>query len=362
MLSQNPETQFSLAPFIFKIFGYFPINSNSNSIHSDLLKIQSDNSTTTVSKIKSKISFSIYFSLFPLFITLSLSLAVVLLFVSNFNYLLSLPDEITQRVGKSTFYFTMTIKPTTHLFTAIFIKVGMFLKRSQISEIYFNIVALHCKLLQKHGFGVGNYIAQKKHQLRSKLNKEIVMFLVITFLLNADMLHKMSVEPKYNFINGFLIFIPVLLGYLHTIFALVIKYFLDWYLIVLIQIRVILKEAILSKENNILGESTFLSEITSSYLALHCQIGKFCKLFEFWITIDFSHSLFRIVFCSYFIASSFDIETFQRGIFLNDLTTVVLYFYLIAILCKRGSDLWNESEEVLRLYDEVKSSIQVKCF
>lgn len=76
---------------------------------------------------------------------------------------------------------------------------------------------------------------------------------------------------------------------------------------------------------------------------LYCQLGRnvasFVRFFGTCIVIDMAHSVMRIIFSAYFLATSVTLSYQNfRGI-VSDAFIVAGYFYLVFMICRKGSKL-----------------------
>lgn len=77
------------------------------------------------------------------------------------------------------------------------------------------------------------------------------------------------------------------------------------------------------------------------------------------IVLDMTHSIVRIILCSYFLVGFSNRNSpVVRGA-INDAVTVLAYSFLIWMLCKTGSQLENESEEVIEKLDGDNDNLQI---
>ncbi|OXA54558.1 putative gustatory receptor 2a [Folsomia candida] len=119
-------------------------------------------------------------------------------------------------------------------------------------------------------------------------------------------------QPGVKFPFVFVYCAPVGLGYFHSIFSFVLVYTLNWFLELLLQIKVMVeweREQILGAEFLSGVENFEIQSIMNFYAFLHQQVKCFNKLFGIWVTIDMIHSIARIIFSSYFLATQTNYAT-----------------------------------------------------
>lgn len=343
------NSDFNFSPKVFRFFGYFPITTDFTA--SNFKKLNLNNVPTKNNLVPPRFHFSTILILLPPLLNTITAVVLIIMFVINFEDLASNRVKIRNRDNETgTFYTAITLKPFTHLFTSVFVKISMFLKRGYISELCDNIHTLHSTLLSSKFPQDGS--SRKLYEQNRIRNVEVVVFLLIVICGVIELIHSM-VNDCNTPIDIFLVVTPSMLGYTHSIFGLLIKYFLDWFLILLHQLKTILQS---SKWSDV-----SLQEVCGAYLNLQVEVTRFCRLFGFWITIDLGHSLLRIIFSIYFAVSVFHYSKFSSSTVsgvLHDIGTVILYIYLIAGICQKGSSVWNESEEIIRLC-EGSTSAQV---
>lgn len=81
------------------------------------------------------------------------------------------------------------------------------------------------------------------------------------------------------------------------------------------------------------------------------QVKDFSKLFGCWMTMDIGHSVLRIIFSGYFIASLLGRDDPMLMQIVQNFLTVMVYFYLVVMVAKRGSELGAKSDEIVNDLD-----------
>lgn len=135
--------------------------------------------------------------------------------------------------------------------------------------------------------------------------------------------------------------IPVTIGYIHVIFLFLLTCFLNWY----IEILEHLQEY----------HCTPMEIKIQLYSRLVQNVSSFTRLFGTCLVIDMAHSVTRVVFSAYFVASfSNRLLANLRGIS-SDVVTVIGYFYLVFIICKMGSQIGRQSGEFVENCEDKSS-------
>ncbi|OXA64877.1 hypothetical protein Fcan01_00258 [Folsomia candida] len=163
---------------------------------------------------------------------------------------------------------------------------------------------------------------------------------------------------------------PVVVGYYHSTFAFLQVYVLIWYLEILKRIQIggrrnrgrkqIVGNRISTPNlhpyfENTDNEGTFLETSSKDLIDLYAQVGvqvkDFSKLFGCWMTMDIGHSVLRIIFSGYFIASLLGRDDPMLMQIVQNFLTVMVYFYLVVMVAKRGSELGAKSDEIVNDLD-----------
>lgn len=131
--------------------------------------------------------------------------------------------------------------------------------------------------------------------------------------------------------------IPSTLGYIQVIFPFQLAFFLNWYLEILSSLST--------------PPFTMLETRLKLYSLLSEHVYSFIRLFGTCLVIDMAHSITRIIICAYSVAS-FVSEPFpnMRGL-LSDFFTVLVYLYLVFMICKKGSQLEIASGDFIKGYE-----------
>lgn len=177
-------------------------------------------------------------------------------------------------------------------------------------------------------------------------------------------------------ISGVVLFLrvgPVVLGYYHSAFAFLQVYFLIWYLEVLKRIRAIAVRELKNTgsrrpggDSNLIRkkprleryfpdndpDSELLStldhnDIVDLYNNVRQQVAEFGKLFGPWVSLDIGHSVLRIIFSGYFIASIMSRKNPNFSQIMQNFFTMVVYLYLLYMVARLGSELESESQDIL---------------
>ncbi|XP_035702679.1 uncharacterized protein LOC118434060 [Folsomia candida] len=161
----------------------------------------------------------------------------------------------------------------------------------------------------------------------------------------------------------FLMVTPVVVGYYHSTFAFLQVYVMIWYLEILKQIHISARRNL--GRQKIVGnristpnlhpyfdnEETLIEASSKNLIDLYAQVDvqikDFGKLFGSWITVDIGHSGLRIIFSGYFIASLLGKDEPRLMQVVQNFLTVMVYFYLVVMVAKRGSELGAKSDEIV---------------
>lgn len=372
---------------IIQLFGFFPLPLEQNNNYR--LRINRRNSAEGFSNQDFTQTFQnriIIFSkrffkshnfllILPIFY-IFISASVIVIFLLNFEAISNLRN--VQRRLKSSggriFYSALILKSVSHVFCAIVIKLDMlFYRRNKLEQFYTKFI----NFLEIVSTLTGKI---KSNRFEKCFNIELSTFIIIITLWNVEMCWDLKSVGSWQYF--YIYFIPVMLGYFHSIFVFLVVYFLNWYLEVLIRIQTIGRNKLhYYHDINLKNKDETIIQIEPScwlysdlhgsrklenlnkiknvnyteceillklYNKLNEQIDEFNKLFRVWITLDIGHSLLRIVFSGFFISS---MPSRRLRPVAQNLLTVVVYFYLIYKMCKKGSDLLNESEETKEILE-----------
>lgn len=337
---------------IFKILGYFPFSMVDNQILFEY-STKCISSPPQLPTHRWKILYSRYFnrlsstlSIIPtLFYTLVTFLIIVpLITLQRENHTSKSAESVhsIQRYAKtSTFYVTWNFKSAIHLFCASFVKIGMFLNRKCMHGLLTEIQILSKSL---------RTISGKNYRNSNKFTKELLIQLIIflgfitcgIFEVGLVTWHQLGITPAKFFARV----TPTTIGYLHSVFSLVVLYYLNWYLELLLEIKVLIGLKFGEIVNSMKIDS--MTEILTLYARLAEQVHLFNKTFRFWVIIDMIHSLTRIIISAYYIAIMAKNTVYTVSGLCHDGMTVTLYFYLIYAVCKRGLEIEEESAEIVR--------------
>lgn len=143
----------------------------------------------------------------------------------------------------------------------------------------------------------------------------------------------------------FVIVVPSTVGYLHAIFPFMITHFVSCYLEILGRLK-----------HTVTASIDLKAQI---YTQLRNHVATCMHIFGGCIVLDMTHSIVRIILCSYFLVGFSNRNSpVVRGA-INDAVTVLAYSFLIWMLCKTGSQLENESEEVIEKLDGDNDNLQI---
>ncbi|OXA45139.1 hypothetical protein Fcan01_20212 [Folsomia candida] len=365
-----PSTSIPLPLRIIQLLGYFPIpfHTAESPQPSNLRNHSTKRILPFHNKIPtflSKLSKSRIIPLIPPIFFILISISMTAIFFLNFSTMANSSDVRSRlkRKGGKIFYSALILKSSSHIVCSTFVKFDMvFSKRTQLAEFYYNFtnfltnVSLHF---------TGNFT----NRFEKRFNIEFFVFLGIITFWNIELFYDLTNirSPIYFYVY----FIPLMLGYLHSIFVFLVLHFLNWYLEIVARIRIAAQNklefyrvlnldkvpieledvypqnsGISANSDNILRKNGSLNctdceILIAFYKKVALQVDQFNSLFRLWITIDVLHSLLRIVFSGYFISSLISRPGFRWRSVVQNWLTVVLYLYLIYKICKKGSDLYN---------------------
>lgn len=338
---------------IFKILGYFPISIAKKPWNNLIVSPPFPNKT----KNKSTLFWTNLSCAAPVISFSFLVCSVLTIFFVILPDIISHPTAHIRKRRRqtNTFYAALILKCILHIFTASFVKVGMFLERKSLTKLYKDIHKLSMLLYR---FNVSNGLVPSKtgpktgNRFSAQLLIQILLFLTIISVGMAEIIYNMLSQPGVKFPFVFVYCAPVGLGYFHSIFSFVLVYTLNWFLELLLQIKVMVeweREQILGAEFLSGVENFEIQSIMNFYAFLHQQVKCFNKLFGIWVTIDMIHSIARIIFSSYFLATQTNYATLN-GISgtVHDFMTVGLYFYIIYAVCTKASELVEESGGIVK--------------
>lgn len=298
-----------------------------------------------------------------------LALSVVLTFIYR-NRNSSTPDLVSLLKQRGTYYFVLSFKAACHLYCATYIKLDMLYERKKIAKFYANFFALLKDVRCQNNRYFSRFVA------------EFVIFICTITFWTLEMFYYMRTSiratPQYAYLVG----VPATLGYFHSTFTFLQAFFLIWYLEVLkliqtrIQVQFELREIkkpclnfpgindlqnlreekpyldLYFKEEDTKSEMVAQAQDLQSLLLLYNKVrlqGKeFSKLFGCWITLDIGHSVLRIIFSAYFIASIISKRDPSFSQIVQNFLTVLVYSYLLYMVAKRGSQIDEESREVAK--------------
>ncbi|OXA53741.1 hypothetical protein Fcan01_10108 [Folsomia candida] len=246
----------------------------------------------------------------------------------------------------STYYSTILIKGAVHIFAVVFIRVTLFLNREELSQFYgefnrlvetFSIFSRKANISEeakrKTPPAVGN-------RYDRRLRIELIMLYLLWIAFIGDMWEGYLANPNkgVTLISTLVIVLPPTLGYLHAIFPYLLIFFLNWYLEILCELRA--------------SHFTLVDTRIPLYNRLSTNVSSFVRVFGTCIVIDMAHSVMRIVFCAYFVASSASTPFVNVRGMASDVFTVVAYCYLVFTICSKGAQLEGKSGDFIKSCDD----------
>ncbi|XP_035704241.1 putative gustatory receptor 28b [Folsomia candida] len=370
---------------LIQLLGYFPIPLSPPSTFSpSQIEIKDDSSSSSpiLAKIKSKLpqrivsqSFLILLGTFYSFVLL----AVVVTFFLEFNYWLKNVPGFWAK-GRGIFFSAVILKALSHILCSVVVKLGMIYRRGRLKLFYNNFLSMIDSVGEMTGSGCDEEGLQS-NRYQKRLSIKAYLFLVLitawSFELFADFHFQSTAVLSYTFAYV----TPPIMGYYHSLFPFLVAFFLNWYLESLKRIRTVVANKLrymetikiekFSKRENSKGASSWYlvhnnnlnlhripndTEILSSlYNLVRQQSLQFNRIFGFWITLDMAHSLLRIVFSAYFIVSLMCLQVYNLRSIVQNIMTVIVYFYLLYMVCKKGSDIAGESEKVVDVLESLIS-------
>ncbi|OXA63813.1 hypothetical protein Fcan01_00271 [Folsomia candida] len=296
--------------------------------------------------------FSICLKFFPGLCYSLLSFSVVITFLYRYAY--CPPSEILVILkSRGTFYFVLIFKCFTHLYFSSFIKLDMLVQHRKLGRFWKNFFNL---TFQVSG---GN-------RYYKRFMIEFCLFFGIIGYWSLEMYYFMHTKVGNDYEFAFLMVTPVVVGYYHSTFSFLQVYVLIWYLEILKRIQIEARrnrgrgkdagnKPILHPYFDTDNEETLLETSSTSLIDLYSQVEvqvkDFSKLFGCWITMDIGHSVLRIIFSGYFIASLLGKKEPMLMQVVQNFLTVMVYFYLVVMVAKRGSELRAKSDEIVNDLD-----------
>lgn len=378
--------QFSTAVLhLIQFLGYFPIR----------LKPQQSERNHKHSKkwnITSRLFSSTFFCILPSLFYSLLGISVIFIFILDFTNIKSTisPKNLATR---GTFYSALILKSASHLFCSVFIKLDMIYRRKKYQKFFNNF-----KLLLASGQTfLENYQVVGCKRFERRFHKETLAFVFLVSLLSMEMIFS-QLYGMFSISYVSVTLFPAILGYFHSIFTVLLVFFLNWYLEILKRINVVIRNRAgccktlsrdfgsrhLSRSWRCSGRGKKLRPICDSksvtkdsqvladlYNRVRDQAEEFNKLFGLWLAIDMGHSLLRIVVSLYFNSNLMSRKVYHLRSILQNFLTVLLYFYLLYAVCKKGSDIVDESKSIVEGMesltrgengDKVIDSNRQKCF
>ncbi|XP_035708090.1 uncharacterized protein LOC118435780 [Folsomia candida] len=343
---------------LFQVLGFVPVSletfTNSKTI------------TTSYPRLKKLFAFA-RIKYFPTLFFTCFSLLLFATFIHNISSC-STTEILNILKSRGTYFFVLFIKSVSHMCCATFIKMDMALERNKL----FNFYKDFCLLLSKLG---SSKKTKNRYYFRFKI--EFATFLAIITYWSVEMYFTVSrISPSREVI--FLRVGPVVLGYYHSAFAFLQVFLLIWYLEILKRIRAMVKNQLKTTnpmpefhrpgddissdkkrpqlqryfrdndpELNSLSRKWDYNEIIDVYNSVREQVVEFGRLFGTWVALDIGHSVLRIIFSGYFIASIMSRKQPMFSQIVQNFLTMVVYSYLLYMVARRGSELESESRDML---------------
>lgn len=344
---------------LVQFLGYFPIIFRNQKF--DPLHKHSPN-RNRISHIFSK-----FWCILPTIFYSLLGISVIFLFFLDFSNIKSSISP-KHRANRGTFFSALILKSVSHIFCSIFIKVDMIYRRKAFQRFFNNFQ----QLLRFRETFLGNSTSLRCNRFEKRLHIETFAYLVLATLLSLELLLSLTMGKGFSFSHNFVYLVPAVLGYFHSIFSVLVLFFLNWYLEILKGIRGLVvnkdecrKTLSGSTKKRHLAHSWYCCGkrrkmrlnsgcnyimnshgVINLYNSVRKQVEQFNSLFWFWLAVDMGHSLLRIVISAYFISSLMSNQVYKLRSLLGNLITVLLYFYLLHAVCKKGSDIVEESKQI----------------
>lgn len=257
---------------IVQFLGYFPVTIQK------LESPQNYKPSTKQNKI-SKLFSSTFWCILPSLFYSLLGVSVIFVFIFDYATIASaIPPKII--TSRRTFYSALILKSASHLFCSVFIKLSMVYQRKKFKKFFNNFKQLlefgetfleNCEVLQYNRF-------------ERRFHREAFVFLFLATFLSVEMLFSPIVTNGFPLSYIFVYIVPAVLGYFHSIFTVLLVFFLNWYLEILKRISVLVHNRVEYCKN--LSETRTKTQLCHSFYfsgrakQLRPILG--CK----WITTD----------------------------------------------------------------------------
>lgn len=367
---------------IIQFLGYFPVTLEQTTNSKSTDKEQPGIITKFIK------NFSSFFFALPMIFYNVISLVVI------FGYFSNLDENNYTRAksqGRGTYYFALAIKSGTHLFTSVFVKTYIFAQKGKLSAFYSKFLKLLESVksvmsmessAEKLENSNSKSFSLERNRFQKRFTIEWVTFLILITAWSVELVWVLifvySQFQTFGF--GIVHISPPILGYYHSIFPFLIVYFMNWYLEMVLQIKILVENKLMERqkareEEFQLNYQNFLKNMLlpqknkrlicgrhlpryqqsnssiSTLFNLYNQVGEqaeeFNKIFRVCIIVDMAHSLLRIVFSGYFIASLLSRPDYEIRYIVQNVMTILLYFYLFYFVAKKGTLLARESASVV---------------
>ncbi|OXA42187.1 hypothetical protein Fcan01_23135 [Folsomia candida] len=278
-----------------------------------------------------------------LFILFGFCNIVIFIWHARLDHVHYRAPESSQLLSSETFYFSLLLKGTVHIVTIVFVRLTIFSSRDELSLFYDEFNSLLEQFSQFSPTSENTTDETKfvsvsiRNRFESRLRIEFTAIVLLCLAFIVDMWEGHSSIPASASFSLFHAVIPSTLGYIQVIFPFQLAFFLNWYLEILSSLST--------------PPFTMLETRLKLYSLLSEHVYSFIRLFGTCLVIDMAHSITRIIICAYSVAS-FVSEPFpnMRGL-LSDFFTVLVYLYLVFMICKKGSQLEIASGDFIKGYE-----------
>ncbi|OXA64237.1 putative gustatory receptor 2a [Folsomia candida] len=159
----------------------------------------------------------------------------------------------------------------------------------------------------------------------------------------VEILQMYVIDMGGSFPFVFVMVTPFFLALLRCIFPFLLVFFLSWYLELVHRICE--------------TDASFQSQL-NLYSQVRQNLTDFESLFGHWILVDMTHNLIRIIFSAYFAATNIPPSEVGLRIVIQNGLSVLAYFYLLYMVCKKGTQLQKVSGD---LVDKMKIKRKMEC-
>ncbi|XP_035704162.1 putative gustatory receptor 28b [Folsomia candida] len=373
---------------LIQFLGYFPIPLSSTSCIPKTKVINENESELITKNFKSNFTSSkslrflsqscliILGSLYTL-----LLLCVVCIFFLKFNYwVIAVPGFWGK--GRGIFYSAVILKALSHILCCVVVKLDMIYRRGRLRKFYNSFLSMIDSVGEATG---GCEASLKTNRYQKRLSISTYLFLVLITVWSIELFLTLHGREGACFSYTFAYVTPPIMGYYHSLFPFLAVFFLNWYLESLKRISSVVTNKLRYMQSVEIDKCTKNSKNESSWYFHHNNFNlsnrmetpqsisrdsemlvniynvvrqqslQFNRTFGFWISLDMAHSLLRIVFSAYFIVSLMCQPISALRSIVQNILTVIVYFYLLYMMCKKGSDIAGESEKVVEALESLMS-------